>query len=1607
VLLSLLTTAYGLFIGNTVYDSEIQRVNGVLMKGALSITKSITDALFGSGIFGDKGFGGTLALIAKLSLLFAAGREYVTKAALGTVTFPTTLANSTSTYLQSQYAGLMADRRKKELEAVEKTFEKSKTDRDNAIRDLSKLRLGNNRTLSTSEATQIANSRGALPFGTLRAAAIGGPNTVNELARLSTAARAAADNFNRLETTQKSHLESLRKVVEATSKHAEGLKNTVREQATAARTGTINTAAGIGGIFGALGGFNLGTQIAEGMTNANDWQKVGVILGTTMLGQGLLAGIASALTAVVLTLIPMALGLIGAGLSAIFAGIFATAGFVLASPILLTLALGAAALAAVLNWDKLVDVFKAGWNLAVPIFKTAWDEMSKMLNSFLDSVKKWWEDSGRDGAKKAGKAVLDTKVPGTSGNVGDAVGVSAATIAALSAFSLQYTQLPATLAGIAASLRNSLIAVQIQVGALGPQLAPIVGTLLAGAATLTGVFTSPVWGSIALAIASLGAAVLAWKAWSATREWFSSPPPSKDSNVPIKPFADISQIPGRAAGGMIYGPGTGTSDSIPAMLSNGEFVVNAEATSRNRGLLHRINNGHAVRYFASGGYVSPDDQDAIFREMEQRIAKDGILGVYQQAAKLKKKENSKGIDAEDTKALMNAATEFLYLNTGFPPPTLLKSIYGFRQTLVKPATAAFVRDGSTDRVLDDNKAVFVGENATPEKEKAFQGLKTYLHQAALTDVTRSLANSVVLLLSQLLFKSIGAKAYGAAGGTGGVAALGYEALGDGANLVRRILQIAGLENQLPVVQGVSRGLRLRDAYTALPAKISNWLYDFEDAALPSFSLLGEHLLRWTDFKDDDALMKSLGNRKASGGMIYGPGTGTSDSIPAMLSNGEFVVNAESTKRNRGLLEKINNNSSVRYFSQGGFVEAYTPAAQRVGKMLGVDPDIILRHWALESGYGKSLMTPFHNLANITAGANYKGTTTRSADTDADGKKITQTFRTYSNVDAFAEDYVALIKRQYKNAENAGESMLKFATALKEGGWATSRTYVEDLLSTNTANRNSPWRGRTNQVVSTGLDGAINWDAMPFGIGEHLKKVDFGAFPGGRHVERALAWIAEMLTVKSKKIEQALDPLGDSFDTAAFAVNAALGDGSGFSRDNFKAMGKQELDIIRNAVNTINFVRPNASELEKHADAKAAKEAVKVLRDAMTGGVKSSSSIMESFKGKSTVESIEILNNAVRSNINDAFSMSEYERLSSSDIRRIMEVIDISNELKSKMAGMSDFELDTTNKFLKELWEQVTAIKERVSYVSVSSSGQPFSANAQKAGTTFATSFQTELSTAIASTLAGKSTFKQFGKLILETLSASVLNNFSKGFVEKIFETTKLGDYLSKGISEIYTFGEKGGKSLGSGIASLYDKPPLTMADRRLITNPNIELSEKSTELLEKPLKFETEPLKEVLSTSWTSLGSILSGIGSGIGDVVTGIGSGIGKFFSLFAFADGGYVRGPGTSTSDSIPAMLSNGEFVINAKATQKYGALLQRINTDTMPHFASGGLVSELPRTINSEENKSNNTSGGNTSVFNINITGDISMQTRKQVMSMIPEIAAGTNAHNREINYSYGKR
>jgi len=60
-------------------------------------------------------------------------------------------------------------------------------------------------------------------------------------------------------------------------------------------------------------------------------------------------------------------------------------------------------------------------------------------------------------------------------------------------------------------------------------------------------------------------------------------------------------------------------------------------------------------------------------------------------------------------------------------------------------------------------------------------------------------------------------------------------------------------------------------------------------------------------------------------------------------------------------------------------------------------------------------------------------------------------------------------------------------------------------------------------------------------------------------------------------------------------------------------------------------------------------------------------------------------------------------------------------------------------------------------------------------------------------------------------------------------------------------------------------------------------------------------------------------------------------------YATGGYISGPGTGTSDSIPALLSNGEYVIRAAAVRKLGKnALDLLNCGIpIPRFADGGMV------------------------------------------------------------------
>lgn len=78
------------------------------------------------------------------------------------------------------------------------------------------------------------------------------------------------------------------------------------------------------------------------------------------------------------------------------------------------------------------------------------------------------------------------------------------------------------------------------------------------------------------------------------------------------------------SGGHVTGPGGPRDDKVPAMLSNGEFVVNADATAQHRGTLEAING------FASGGYVAgKQGESAIGHEAKREAVRQSrrrVLG---------------------------------------------------------------------------------------------------------------------------------------------------------------------------------------------------------------------------------------------------------------------------------------------------------------------------------------------------------------------------------------------------------------------------------------------------------------------------------------------------------------------------------------------------------------------------------------------------------------------------------------------------------------------------------------------------------------------------------------------------------------------------------------------------------------------------------------------------------------------------------------------------------------------------------------------------------------------------------------------------------------------
>jgi flagellar protein FlgJ len=138
-----------------------------------------------------------------------------------------------------------------------------------------------------------------------------------------------------------------------------------------------------------------------------------------------------------------------------------------------------------------------------------------------------------------------------------------------------------------------------------------------------------------------------------------------------------------------------------------------------------------------------------------------------------------------------------------------------------------------------------------------------------------------------------------------------------------------------------------------------------------------------------------------------------------------------------------------------FVDSIAPWAREAADQLGVAPELVAAHAALESGWGQRPLrnadgSTSNNLFGIKAGASWNGDVAESATTEYVGGAALKTsarFRSYPDQASAFRDYARVLSDnpRFRAALGAGSDAQAFAGALAKGGYATDPAYAAKLM----------------------------------------------------------------------------------------------------------------------------------------------------------------------------------------------------------------------------------------------------------------------------------------------------------------------------------------------------------------------------------------------------------------------------------------------------------------------------------------------------------------------------------------------------------------------------------
>jgi flagellar protein FlgJ len=139
--------------------------------------------------------------------------------------------------------------------------------------------------------------------------------------------------------------------------------------------------------------------------------------------------------------------------------------------------------------------------------------------------------------------------------------------------------------------------------------------------------------------------------------------------------------------------------------------------------------------------------------------------------------------------------------------------------------------------------------------------------------------------------------------------------------------------------------------------------------------------------------------------------------------------------------------------QQQFLASIQPWAEEAGARLGVSPNIVAAHAALESGWGRHPLraggADSNNLFGLKAGANWAGAVAAATTTEyvhGTALKKVERFRSYPDAASAFRDYADMLANnpRFQGALRAGDDAHAFARGLASGGYATDPAYADKL-----------------------------------------------------------------------------------------------------------------------------------------------------------------------------------------------------------------------------------------------------------------------------------------------------------------------------------------------------------------------------------------------------------------------------------------------------------------------------------------------------------------------------------------------------------------------------------